>query len=109
MSQRHSDAALALTGGVPVRQGPVGKPAVRARNQVSELARRIVGDPEVIERYRNLARAGKLPPPIFIELLHYAYGKPRDEDQSSVNPATQLIQVVVQTGGKDARSETHKG
>jgi hypothetical protein len=45
--------------------------------QVAALARALtLEDQQVIDAYRRKAEAGRLPPQVFIELLHYGYGKP---------------------------------
>lgn len=56
------------------RHGALNKRTVEVR----DWARSILEDEAVRNRTLLQARAGKLPPAIFNELLHYAYGKPKD-------------------------------
>jgi len=58
---------------------PAGRPPGipnKATLEVKEWARAIFDDPLVRVSTLRLAQKGKLPPGIFTELLHYAYGRP---------------------------------
>jgi len=46
--------------------------------EVRTWARSVVEDRRVHAKTREMARTGRLAPAILIELLHYAYGKPKD-------------------------------
>jgi hypothetical protein len=55
----------------------------KATVEVRTWARRVVEDAEVQARTHEMARAGRLAPAILIELLHYAYGKPKTQPMST--------------------------
>jgi len=58
---------------------PAGRPKGtpnKATTEVKEWARSIFDDPLVQKETLRLAQIGKLPPGVFTELLHYAYGRP---------------------------------
>lgn len=67
----------AFVKGDPRAGRPRGVPN-KVTIEVREWARSILEDKAVQARTLAQARAGKLPPAIFNELLHYAYGKPKD-------------------------------
>ncbi len=47
-----------------------------AKRTVMELAEAVVFDVEVQNAFIELGRQGKIPPGVYVELLHYAGGKP---------------------------------
>jgi hypothetical protein len=53
----------------------------RVTAEVRSWARAIFADPAVQDRTLALAKEGKLPPAVFCELMHYAYGKPVDKHE----------------------------
>jgi hypothetical protein len=60
--------------------------------ELAALARALtLEDPKVVAAYRRQAQAGRLPPQVFIELLHYGYGKPVERVQIST-PTPIVIQ-----------------
>lgn len=50
----------------------------KATAEVRQWAQGIFKDDKVKKKTLELAQAGKLAPAIYNELLHYAYGKPKD-------------------------------
>ncbi len=50
----------------------------KTTRDVRGWAAKVLEHPEVQEKTLELAKAGKLAPAILIELMHYAYGKPKD-------------------------------
>lgn len=56
-----------------------------------EFARAIISDPLYLEGLIDRARAGKLAPAVEVTLLHYAFGKPKE--QIEVKKAT-LVKIV---------------
>jgi len=83
-SRRGRPKGIAKTGGR--QKGTPNKSTV----QVRTWARRVVEDPQVQARTLDLAREGRLAPAIHIELLHYAYGKPRDTTDLNVHVARMI-------------------
>lgn len=76
-------------GGQPGR-----KPGVpnNATLEVKAWAQSILEDPQVREQTLALARQGRLPPGIMVELLHYAYGKPKDTTDVNVR-VSRMIRI----------------
>lgn len=50
----------------------------KVTREVRDWARSILEDPQVQAKTLEMAREGKLPPGLYSELLHYAYGKPKE-------------------------------
>ena len=65
----------------------------KATVEVRTWARRVVEDAEVQARTLELARAGRLAPAIVIELLHYAYGKPKETTDVNVQ-VSRMIRIL---------------
>lgn len=79
-NEKPTDAPPAGGKFAPGQSGnPAGRPPGvpnKATTEVKEWARAIFDDPLVRQKTLALAQTGKLPPGIFTELLHYAYGRP---------------------------------
>jgi len=65
----------------------------KATVEVRTWARRVVEDAEVQARTLELARTGRLAPAILIELLHYAYGKPKETTDVHVQ-VSRMIRII---------------
>ena len=61
--------------------------------EVRAWARKLIEDPEVQATTLELARAGRLAPAVFIELFHYAYGKPKDTTDLNVQ-VSRMIRIT---------------
>jgi hypothetical protein len=64
-----------------LRRGGPGRPKGvpnKATVEVKAWAQSVVEDPQVQATTLDLARRGKLDSSLFRELLHYAYGKPKE-------------------------------
>ena len=64
-----------------LRRGGPGRPKGRLNQVTVEIkawAQSVVEDPQVQATTLDLARRGKLDSSLFRELLHYAYGKPKE-------------------------------
>lgn len=46
--------------------------------RAASIARKILEDPTGLAKTVELYRAGKLPPPVWVALMHYSWGKPKD-------------------------------
>ena len=66
--------------------------------EVRTWARRVVEDPQVHATTLDLARSGRLAPAVLIELLHYAYGKPKETTDLNVR-VSRLIRIIPPTAG----------
>lgn len=71
--------------GRPFRRGGPGGPGRKAGvpNKatvvVKEIARELtLGNPVVVARLKKDAEAGTMPPRVFVELLHYGFGVPKE-------------------------------
>ena len=70
-----------------LRRGGPGRPKGlpnRATVEIKDWARSILEDPAVRGRTLALAQEGRLAPAVLIELLHYAYGKPKETTDVNV-------------------------
>ena len=63
--------------------------------EVKQWAQGILADAKVRAKTLALAQAGRLPPAIFIELLHYAYGKPKDTSDMSLKVVGEAVRVIL--------------
>lgn len=61
--------------------------------EVREWARAVLEDPQVKARTLTLARAGRLPPAITIELFNRAYGKAKDSTDLNVR-VSRMIRIT---------------
>ena len=68
----------------------------KATVEVRTWARKLVEDPEVQATTLELARSGRLAPAVLIELLHYAYGKPKDITDLNVR-VSRMIRITPPT------------
>jgi hypothetical protein len=85
-----------------LKRGGPGRPKGRPNKVTLEVkgwAQSVVEDPQVQATTLGLARRGKLDSSLFRELLHYAYGKPKDS--VSVEGAVHLTWLT--------REERHGG
>lgn len=90
--KRGRPKGLPKTGGR--QKGAVNK----VTREVRDWARGILEDPEVQARTLRQAQEGKLAPAVFNELLHYAYGKPKDTVEVSGphgSPLAAIARVIV--------------
>ena len=62
-------------------------------NRLRTAARSILEDPVVRGRTLFFAREGRLAPGVLVELLHYAYGKPKDAAELTVRVA-RMIRII---------------
>ena len=65
----------------------------KATVEVRAWARGVVEDPQVHATTLDLARSGRLAPAVLIELLHYAYGKPKDTTDVHVQ-VSRMIRIM---------------
>ena len=65
----------------------------RATVEIRDWARSILEDQVVRSRTLSLAREGRLAPGVLVELLHYAYGKPKDAAELTVRVA-RMIRII---------------
>jgi hypothetical protein len=65
----------------------------RATLEIRDCARSILEDPVVRTRTLALAREGRLAPGVLVELLHYAYGKPKDTTDVHVQ-VSRMIRIM---------------
>jgi len=93
---------MATTTLSPRRGRPKGTPKTGGRQkgspnkvtlEVRTWARGIVEDADVHAKTLEMARAGCLAPAILIELLHYAYGKPKDTTDLTVR-VSRMIRIL---------------
>ena len=98
---------MATTNLATQRGRPRGTPKTGGRQkgspnkvtvEVRTWARGVVEDPEVHAKTLEMARTGRLAPAILIELLHYAYGKPKETTDFNVR-VSRLIRIIPPTGG----------
>ena len=61
--------------------------------EVRTWARNVVEDRQVHAKTLEMARAGRLAPAILIELLHYAYGKPKETTDLTVR-VSRMIRII---------------
>ena len=71
---------------------PKGVPN-KATVEVKAWAQSVLEDPKVRSKTLHLARDGRLAPAILIELLHYAYGKPKDTTDLQVR-VSRMIRIT---------------
>jgi hypothetical protein len=90
--QRGRPKGLPKTGGR--RMGTPNKVTVEVRT----WARSVVEDRQVHAKTLEMARTGRLAPGILIELLHYAYGKPKETTDLNVR-VSRLIRIIPPPGG----------
>ena len=79
-----------------LRRGGPGRPKGlpnRATVEIKDWARSILEDQAVRSRTLALAREGRLAPGVLVELLHYAYGKPKETTDVNVRVA-RMIQIM---------------
>jgi len=79
-----------------LRRGGPGRPKGlpnRATVEIKDWARSILEDPAVRGRTLALAREGRLAPAVLIELLHYAYGKPKETTDVHVQ-VSRMIRIL---------------
>ena len=79
--------------GIPKTGGRQKGTPNKATVEVRTWARRVVEDPQVQARTLDLAREGRLAPAIHIELLHCAYGKPRETTDLNVR-VSRMIRIL---------------
>jgi hypothetical protein len=93
---------MVTTALTPRRGRPKGTPKTGGRKrgspnkvtvEVRTWARRVVEDPQVHATTLDLARSGRLAPAELIELLHYAYGKPKDTTDLTVR-VSRMIRII---------------
>ena len=65
----------------------------KATVEVRTWARGVVEDPQVQATTLESARSGRLAPAVLIELLHYAYGKPKDTTDVHVQ-VSRMIRIM---------------
>ena len=65
----------------------------KATVEVRAWARGVVEDPQVHATTLDLARTGRLAPAVLIELLHYAYGKPKETTDLTVR-VSRMIRII---------------
>ncbi len=65
----------------------------KATVEVRAWARGVVEDPQVHAKTLEMARTGRLAPGILIELLHYAYGKPKETTDVHVQ-VSRMIRII---------------
>ena len=92
-----------VTTAIPARRGrPKGTPKTGGRKrgspnkvtvEVRTWARSVVEDPQVHATTLDLARTGRLAPAVLIELLHYAYGKPKETTDVHVQ-VSRMIRII---------------
>lgn len=71
---------------------PKGVPN-KATVEVKKWAQTVLGDAVVRSKTLDLARTGRLPPAILIELLHYAYGKPTETTDLTVR-VSRMVRIT---------------
>lgn len=71
--------------------------------EVKAWAQSVLEDVTVRNKTLAMARAGRLAPAVFNELLHYAYGKPKDTTVLE-NPDGTAVQFYVPTNGRDSHA-----
>jgi len=71
---------------------PKGLPN-RATVEIKDWARSILEDPLVRGRTLSLAREGRLAPGVLVELLHYAYGKPKETTDLTVR-VSRMVRII---------------
>lgn len=84
------------------KPGQSGNPAGRkkgvptkATRDIKLFAQSVLEDPVVQERVRDDARRGRLAPPNFALLCHYAYGKPKDTLKVE---GLERLQIIIKDG-----------
>ena len=65
----------------------------RATVEIREWARSILKVQAVRSRTLSLAREGRVAPGVLVELLHYAYGKPKDTTDVHVQ-VSRMIRIM---------------
>ena len=65
----------------------------KATVEVRAWARGVVEDPQVHATTLDLARTGRLAPAVLIELLHYAYGKPKETTDLTVH-VSRMVRII---------------
>jgi hypothetical protein len=83
----------AFKPGHPKLGGRVKGQPNHATVEVREWARAVLQDPQVKARTLTLARAGRLPPAITIELFNRAYGKPRESTDLTVR-VPRMVRII---------------
>ena len=79
----------------------------RVTREVRDWAKSIFEDPKVQQRTLEMAQEGKLPPGVFTELLHYAFGKPKETheltglDGGPVETITRIERVILDDHSAD--------
>ena len=79
-----------------LRRGGPGRPKGlpnRATVEIKDWARSILEDQVVRSRTLSLAREGRLAPGVLVELLHYAYGKPKETTDVNVQ-VSRMIRIL---------------
>jgi len=79
-----------------LRRGGPGRPKGlpnRTTVEIKNWARSILEDQAVRSRTLSLAREGRLAPGVLVELLHYAYGKPKDATDVHVQ-VSRMIRIM---------------
>jgi hypothetical protein len=65
----------------------------KATVEVRAWARGVVEDPQVHATTLDMARTGRLAPAVLIELLHYAYGKPKETTDLTVR-VSRMVRII---------------
>ena len=93
---------MVTTALTPHRGRPKGLPKTGGRRmgtpnkvtvEVRTWARNVLEDRQVHAKTLEMARAGRLAPAILIELLHYAYGKPKETTDLTVR-VSRMIRII---------------
>lgn len=81
----------------PGNRESTGRPAGcenTTTREIRELARAILEQPEALAILMKQARAGTLHPVIHRELMHYAYGKPKET--LAIEGGLEVLRVVIE-------------